>query len=249
MLTKLHMCEVGLISAGVTCELLAHHLARRRLRARSFPSAAVQQHSSKGNHTSWADRLVSWAKGKVPQLRVQRLDQLSHRSVILVLVFVAVLGSLRLSGARRRRKQKAADNIREDTFVPLKYMERDEPDAEPERKDWWTSMLAKDVRQVVPRKELLLKHPVPPSIGAEPEDEESTARASWPLHQGFVARRKAEVERVLQIFRMDTEGQVRLVDEEKLEQLDRERQVVPNGQVRSCAQGLEHKIQRRVSFA
>jgi hypothetical protein len=149
---------------------------------------------------------------------------------------------MRVRGANRRQKHKKI--LLEKKFMPRK--EQDEPDAEPRGRDLRRSMSdvsGKSRRQsshpVIPLKALMRKHLVA-SIDDEPEHEDCTG-AAYPGCQGFVAEQTAEVERVMEIFRMDTEGQVRLVDEERLEQLDRERKVVPDGIVHSCAEGLEHK--------
>jgi len=170
----------------------------------------------------------------------------------MVLIALASLGcvscDVRLSGAGRRRKQKLdKKNFWEENVVPLKYQEQDEPDAEPKGRNGGMSIPGNELTlPIVPMKALMPKHPVT-STDDGPQD------LAAPGSDGFVAQQTAEVERVLHIFRMNTEGQVHLVDEEGLEQQNRESRVVPTGLVRSCTVGLEGKIQqnplRRVSFA
>jgi len=213
--------------------------------------------------TSWVDRLVIWAVNKLPLQVGQRLDKLPYGTRLMVLVAVLSLScvswDVRLTSKRRKHTPKKK-NLGEEKFVPLKYTEQDEPDAEPKGRNLWTSIPGNDLRRtmsdmsgkspkqsshpVVPMKALMPKHPVA-STDDEPEDEDYTGNHCWaaPGSHGFVAQRTAEVECVLQIFRMNTEGQFQLVDEEGLEQKNRERQFVPNGLVRSCTLGLERKIQ------
>merc|ERR1719458_343038 len=92
-------------------------------------------------------------------------------------------------------------------------------------------------------KALMPKHPVA-STDDEPEDEDSAGSYRWaaPGSHGFVAQQTAEVERVLQIFRMNTEGQDHFVDEEALQQRNQEREVVPSGLVRACTGQIENQL-------
>jgi len=261
---KSKVCELGFISAGTVGDIMMLHLVRRRLRSRLHQATRVQQqvHPQSIESSSWGDRLVSWAANKLPKHVVQRLDQWPHKALVMVLVAFVSLGfvswDVRLSGASRRRKQKPDKK----KLVPLKDTEQDEPDAEPTGRNWWTTIPGNDFRRctsdlsgtstaqssdpVVPVKALKPKYPVP-STDDEPEDEDGTGSHCWsaPGSNGFVAQQTAEVERTIQIFRMHTEGQVHLLDEEGLEQQKRESQVVPNGLVRSCTGGLEDKIQRK----
>lgn len=184
---KSTVCDVGLVTAGVTCDWLMFHLVRKRLRAHSLPSTMMQQQlqPESARSTSLADRLALWAAGRLPQQVVQRLDQLPHKSLLLVLVAFIGLG-VRFTGASRHRKQKPdGKKSGEEKVVTVKNTERNEPDAEPD-----DSM---------------------------------------------------EVERGFQMFRIHTERQP---EEEGLEQLNRERQVVPDGLVRSRVGGLERKLQQ-----
>jgi len=217
----------------------------------------MQQHVQPNSveSTFWGERLVTWAVSNLPQHVGQRLDQLPHRTLVMVLVAFVSLSSascMRSSGASRRRRKKPDNkNLWGEKFVPLKYTEQDEPDAEPKGDlGHATSYLSgTSTRQsshpVVPLKALMPKHPVP-STDDEPEDEDCTRTYCWaaPGTLGFVAQQTAEVECVVQIFRMNTEGHVHLVDEERMEQKRRESQNVPNRFVRSCTLGLERKIQQ-----
>jgi len=275
------VCQLGVVSAGTTCDLLMLHLVRKRQRARLIQATMQQQPQPDSvKNTSWGDRLVTLAANKLPPQVAQRLHQLPHTVLVMILIAFVGLGfvsrDVRLSGTNRRRKQKLdKKNIWKEKLVPIKHMELDEPDAEPKGsswwrsipdanpkgRNWWTSIPGNYLRRttsdvngtsskssdpVVPMKALMPKHPVA-STDDEPEDEDRTGsyRCAAPGSCGFVAQQTADVERVLQIFRMNTEGQVHLVDEEGLEQQKLESQVVPNGLVRSCTVGLECKIEQK----
>jgi len=131
MLTKLtgpsvtsKVCQLGLVSAGATCDMFMRHLMSKRQRARSHPSATLQHvQPDFVKSTSWDDRLVIWAVNELPQQVVQRLDQLPHRRLVMVLVAFVSLGcvswNVRLNGVSRRRKHKLdKKNFWEETFVP-----------------------------------------------------------------------------------------------------------------------------------
>jgi len=255
------VCQLGLVSAGATCDMLMFHLARKRQRARSPPFTTMQQQAQPDSvkSTSLGDQLATWAVNRLPQQVVRRLDQLPHRTLVMLLLIAFVnLGRVSRNVRLRRRKHKLDRKIWEEKFVPLTYTEQAEPDAE----NWWgipgndwrhtmsdpnTTSTRQGSHPVAPAKALTSKHPVA-STDDEPEDEDSTdsyCRAA-PVSRGFVAQQTAEVESVLQIFRMNTEGQIHLEDEEEgLEQQSRDRRVVPDGFVRSCTLGLERKIQQQ----
>jgi len=247
---------LGLVSAGAACDMLVFHLVRKQLCARSHPSTVQQQVQPDS---------ASQAANKFPQQVVHQLVQLPLR--VSIVAFAALVG-LGCGASRRRKRKLDSKNLREGKFLPLKSMEQDEPDAEPKRRTWWTSIPGKDLRRtmsdllgtsptasvwesrknsrpVVPMKSILPRHPVA-SIDDEPEEEDSAGidRGSAPGSRGFVAQQKAEVERVIQFFRMNTEGQLHLLNEEGLEQLNRESQVVPPGLVHSNTAELERQIQR-----
>jgi len=261
------VCQLGVVSAGTTCDLLMLHLVRKRQRARLIQATMQQQPQPDSvKNTSWGDRLVTLAANKLPPQVAQRLHQLPHTVFVMILIafvgFGFVSRDVRLSGTNRRRKQKLdKKNIWKEKLVPIKHMELDEPDAETKGRNWWTSIPGNYLRRttsdvngtssrssdpVVPMKAFMRKHPVA-STDDEPEDEDRTGsyRCAAPGSCGFVAQQTADVERVLQIFRMNTGGQVHLVDEEGLEQQKLESQVVPNGLVRSCTVGLECKIEQK----
>jgi len=248
----------GLVSAGAACDVLILHLARKRLRARSVPATTMQQQVQPDSikNASASKRLVFWAADNFSQ-------QVTHRTLIVAFVASVGLGC----GAIKCRKCKSDRNsLREAKFFPLKSREQDEPDAEPKSRNWFTSIPGKDLRRtrsdlgsprasvwedrpsgrpVVSVKSLRPRHPVA-SIDDEPEEEDSTGidRGAAPGSRGFVAQQTADVERVLQFFRMNTEGQLHMLDEEGLEQMNRESQVVPDGLVHLCTEELERQIQR-----
>lgn len=272
-------CQVGLVSVGATCDVLMLHLLRKRLRARSLPSATMHQKVRPDfvETTSRADGIRSWAAKKLPPQVVQRLIQLPPRTLVTVFVAFVALGcapfGMRLRGASRRRKRKIDNNktLVEEKFVPLTYTDQDEPDAEPKNRTWWTSNAGNAFRRttsdtdsvrngrqccrpvvpakslmpeqsVVPVKALVRKRPVA-STDDEPEDEDSAGsdRGAAPGTRGFVAQQAAEVERVVTILNKKKEGQIHLVDQEGVEQLNRQTQVVPDGLVRSYTVEFERQ--------
>jgi len=256
------VCQLGLVSAGATCDMLMFHLARKRQRARSHPFTTMQQQVQPDSvkSTSWGDQLATWAVNRLPQQVVRRMDQLPHRTLVMVLLIVFVnLGRVSRDVRLRRRRHKLDKKNWEEKSMLLSYTEQDEPEAENcwsiPGNDWRRTTIAPSTtspRQsshpVVPAKALMPKHPVA-STDDEHEDEDSTdsyCRAA-PGSRGIVAQQTAKVESVLQFFRMSTEGQLHLEfeDEEGLEQQSRERQVVPDGFVRSYTLGLERKIQQQ----
>jgi len=240
------VCRVGLASVGATCDMVVLYLLRRRLRGLSPPSTTTQQQEQPASvkNTAWLDQ----------KLHAQGLVQLPPQALVTVLAAVVGLGcaawGVRLNGAGRRRKQNLHKKIiQNEEFVPPAYAERDEPDAEPSGGNWWTSIPEKKLSdtassrlQKVTVKSLARKHKVK-STDDEPEDEDAAGNECMasPGSHGFVGQQTADVERVLQIFRMHTEGQVHLVDEEVLEQRNRESGVVPNGLVRANTFKLESK--------
>jgi len=260
-------CQVRLASAGVTCDMLMVYLVRRWLRSRSLPAAATRQEEQLESvkNTSWLDQNMGWALNK---LQAQGLVQEPPRNLVKPLAAVLGLGcaawGLRLSAANRRRKQNFQKKKHlDEKFVPLTSAEQDEPDAEPKRRSRWTSMLGTlgeafrhdassspsetcETQGRPPKvavKSLARKRLVK-STDDEPEDEDNVGseRAAVPGSRGFVGQQTAEVERVLQIFRMNTEGQVHLVDEEALQQRNQEREVVPSGLVRACTGQIENQL-------
>jgi len=111
---------------------------------------------------------------------------------------------------------------------------------------WSMTSTRQSSHPVVPLKALMPKHQVE-STDDEPKDEDSTDSYCWaaPGSRGFVAQQTTKDECDLQIFRMNTEGQLHLVDEEGLEHRNRESQIVSNGILRLYTQGLERKIQQQ----
>jgi len=258
-------CQVGLVSAGAACDMMMLHLVRSRIRARSSPSAAAPQQLQpptvekpmKPSH-----RFVRWAAQRLPHQVREHMLQLP-----LITAFVAFIGLCCASKRRRQLKLKSVqdkqfeNNKFETNFVPRKYQEHEEPDAEPQLRrgnsdlsqtSRYSSKVANDGRPLVPAKMLLPTRRVA-SAANNPEDKDVMDNSHGPVPgtAGFVAEQTAEVERVLQIYRMYTEGSVQLVDEEGTEELIRQSQVVPGGLVRSATSDLERKISARkvVSFA
>jgi len=258
-------CQVGLASAGVACDMLMLHFVRSRRRAHLHSLAA-------------APRQLQPPTPFKPMKFIHGCMQLPHMFGVAALVAFAGLccaswGARRSGVSRRHRQLKPAKkNKFEDKLVPWNYQEPEEPDAEPRVRNGRSSKLGTNLRHSssnlslrmhangrVPLVPVTMLSPNRPVASAtdEPEGEDFMGSCHGPVPgtAGFVAEQTAEVERVLQIFRMHTEGSVQLVDEDGIEELTRKSQVVPGGLVRSCTVDLERRIEsnpllpRRVSFA
>jgi len=261
-------CRVGMASAGVACDMLMLHFVRNRLREKraQLPASAA------------APRPLQPPTPFKPMTSIHLWRK--HRQIFGVAALVAFIGlccaswgARRAGASRKRRQQKSAKkNKFEDKLVPWSDQEHEEPDAEPRVRNGRSSKLGTKLRHSSssssPRSQANDRVPSVPvtwlspnrpvaSAADEPEGEDFMGSCHGPVPgtAGFVAEQTAEVERVVQIFRMHTEGSVQLVDEDGNEELTREGRVVPSGLVRSCTVDLERRIQsnpplpRRVSFA
>mmetsp|Transcript_7359 Transcript_7359/g.13585 ORF Transcript_7359/g.13585 Transcript_7359/m.13585 type:complete len:312 (-) Transcript_7359:132-1067(-) len=262
--------QEGLISvAEAACSMLMLHTLRGHLRTHSPPSAAVPQQLQPPTLVKRMHLTRGFMQGVAQRLPYQMF-------VVTALMAFAGLCCAswggRLTGAAKRRKRRnqlksEKKNKFEDRFLPLKYQEHENLDAEPGVRNWWSSkagtdlgrissdcsfksqgnssMLTHGPRPLVHAKNVLPKLPVA-SATHEPEEEDVVGNGHGPIPGtvGFVAEQTAEVERALEIFRMCTEGSVQLVDEDRIYEMIRESQVVPDGIVRSCAVDLERRIDR-----
>jgi len=260
--------QVGLATAGAAFDMVMLYLVCKGIRVRSCPAIATQQRARPDSMQ--VPRGLANMMGRAV---------LPARSLALVTTLVAFIcmgcasWGVRLSGASRRRKRRShTKKPWDEKFVPRTY--QDEPDVEPSGRSWWwtsifeddglsrtasslsgssisNSIDAQSRLPIVPLKSLVRQHKVK-STDDEPEDEDS-AGIEWgaiPGSPGFVGQQTAEVERVLQISRMHTEGQVHLVDEEGLEQRRRESEVVPDGIVLACTGKIERQVHKdSVAFA
>jgi len=263
---------MGPVSAGVVCDMLMLYIVQSRLRAHTTPSAAVPsqlQPPTPVKPMKFIHRDMRWSAQVFPHQMGERVLQLPHMFVVTALVaFVGLCCAsrgARMAGVSKRpwQSKAAKKNKFEDKLVPWKYQEHEEPDAEPRvrngkssklgtnlmrsRSDFCLPSQANDGVPLVPVKMLAPKCPVA-SATDEPENQDFMGSGHGPVPgtAGFVAEQTAEVERVLQIFRMHSEGSAQLVDEDGIEELTRELQVVPDGLVRSCTVELERRIEERV---
>jgi len=210
-----------------------------------------------------------------------RLVQMPRKSLGAVLIaFIGLSCAVPLRGGNRRRKTDINKFKEGKQFVPLKHMKPDELASELEEKDQWKSLPGNDLRcstrdlsgtswkasalndersslPVVSVKPFMPTQNQMVSTGDEPEDEDSMGKnlRAVPGSCDLVAQQTAAVAPCIEVFRMDTDGQLNFIAEQRRKQLALESRAEMDGRPRACSWHLEprhHTIplpKRRVSFA